>query len=86
MNTRPKEIWKRIKEEDLVITSSGKPIALLFAVGEETLEKTLRMIRRSRALVALEEMQSKSLASGQDRVKDVEIETAVRAVRKARRK
>ena len=86
MNTRPKEIWEKIKEEELVITSNGKPIALLSAVSEETLEKTLRMIRRSRALMALEEMQKKSLASGLDKIADAEIEAAVRAVRKTRRK
>jgi antitoxin (DNA-binding transcriptional repressor) of toxin-antitoxin stability system len=86
MNTRPKEIWEKIKEEELVITSNGKPIALLSAVNEETLEKTLRVIRRSRALMALEEMQKKSLASGLDKMKDVEIEAAIRAARKTRRK
>ena len=86
MNTRPKEIWEKIKEEELVITSNGKPIALLSAVSEETLEKTLRMIRRSRALMALEEMQKKSLASGLDKMKDGEIEAAIRTVRKTRRK
>ena len=86
MNTRPKEIWERIKEEELVITSNGKPIALLTAVSEETLEKTLRMIRRGRALMALEEMQKKSLASGLDKMTDVEIEAGIRAIRKTRRK
>jgi antitoxin (DNA-binding transcriptional repressor) of toxin-antitoxin stability system len=86
MNTRPKEIWERIKEEELVITSNGKPIALLSAVSEETLEKTLRMIRRGRALMALEEMQKKSLASGLDKMTDVEIEAGIRAIRKTRRK
>jgi antitoxin (DNA-binding transcriptional repressor) of toxin-antitoxin stability system len=86
MNTRPKEIWERIKEEELVITSNGKPIALLSAVSEETLEKTLRMIRRSRALMALEEMQRKSLASGLDKMTDVEIGAGIRAIRKTRRK
>jgi antitoxin (DNA-binding transcriptional repressor) of toxin-antitoxin stability system len=86
MNTRPKEIWEKIKEEELVITLNGKPIALLSAVSEETLEKTLRMMRRSRALMALEEMQKKSLASGLDKKTDVEIEAAIRAARKTRRK
>jgi len=86
MNTRPKEIWEKIKEEELVITSNGKPIALLSAVSEDTLEKTLRMIRRSRALMALEEMQKKSLASGLDKMTDVEIEAGIRAIRKNRRK
>ena len=86
MNTRPKEIWEKIKEEELVITSNGKPIALLSAVSEETLEKTIRMIRRSRALMALEEMQKKSLASALDKMADAEIQDEIRAVRKNRRK
>ncbi len=86
MNTKPKEVWKKIKEEELVITLNGKPIALLSAVSEETLEKTLRMIRRSRALMALEEMQKKSLASGLDKMTDAEIEARIRATRKTRRK
>jgi antitoxin (DNA-binding transcriptional repressor) of toxin-antitoxin stability system len=86
MNTKPKEVWKKIKEEELVITLNGKPIALLSAVSEETLEKTLRMIRRSRALMALEEMQKKSLASGLDKMADAEIQDEIRAVRKNRRK
>jgi len=86
MNTKPKEVWKKIKEEELVITLNGKPIALLSAVSEETLEKTLRMIRRSRALMALEEMQKKSLASVLDKMADAEIQDEIRAVRKNRRK
>ncbi|MCJ7496035.1 MAG: hypothetical protein MUP68_17660 [Deltaproteobacteria bacterium] len=86
MNTKPKEVWKKIKEEELVITLNGKPIALLSAVSEETLEKTLRMIRRSRALMALEEMQKKSLASALDKMADAEIQDEIRAVRKNRRK
>ena len=86
MNTKPKEIWEKIKNEEVVITSNGKPIALLSAVSEGTLEKTLRMIRRSRALMALEEMQKKSLVSGLDKITDAEIESEIQAVRKSRRK
>ncbi len=86
LNTRPKEIWEKIKEEELIITLNGKPIALLSAVSEETLEKTLRMMRRSRALMALEEMQKKSMASGLDKMTDVEIDARIRAIRKTRRK
>jgi hypothetical protein len=49
------------------------------------MEKTLKMIRRSRALMALEEMQKKSLAEGLDQLSDSEIEAEIRAVRKERR-
>ena len=86
MNTKPKEIWEKIKNEEVVITSNGKPIALLSAVSEGTLEKTIRMIRRSRALMALEEMQKKALVSGLDKITDAEIESEIHAVRKSRRK
>lgn len=86
LSTKPKEILSKLKEEDVVITSSGKPIALLFGVTEETLEKTIRTIRRSRALVAIEEMQEESLELGLNKLTDSQIESEIQAVRKSRRR
>jgi antitoxin (DNA-binding transcriptional repressor) of toxin-antitoxin stability system len=86
LNTKPKEIWSKIRDEEVVITSNGKPIALLSGVTEETLEKSIRAIRRSRALIALEEMQKKSMKSGLDRMTDSQIESEIQAVRKSRRR
>ena len=85
LNTKPKEIWAKIKDEEVVVTSNGKPIAVLSAVTEENLDKTLRAIRRSRALLAIEEMQKKSVKSGLDRLTDGEIESEIRAARRERR-
>ena len=86
LSTKPREIWTKIKDEDVVITSNGKPIALLSGVTEETLEKTVRSIRRSRALIALEELQKKSIESGLDKLTDSQIESEIRAVRKSRKR
>jgi antitoxin (DNA-binding transcriptional repressor) of toxin-antitoxin stability system len=86
LNTKPKEIWSKIKEEEVVITSNGKPIALLSGVTEENLEKTVRAIRRSRALIALEEMQKRSIELGLDKLTDSQIESEIRAARKSRRR
>jgi antitoxin (DNA-binding transcriptional repressor) of toxin-antitoxin stability system len=86
LNTRPKEIWSKIKNEEVVITSNGKPIALLSGVTEENLEKTVRAIRRSRALIALEEMQKRSIELGLDKLTDSQIESEIRAARKSRRR
>lgn len=86
LNTKPKEIWSRVKDEEVVITSNGKPIALLSGVTEETLEKTLRAIRRSRALIALEEMQKKATALGLDKLTNAQIDAEIQAVRKSRRR
>jgi prevent-host-death family protein len=85
LNTKPKEIWKKVAEDETVVTSNGKPIALLSPVTEETLEKTLRAIRRSRALMALEELQNRSLESELDRLTDSEIDSEIKAVRKNRK-
>ena len=86
LSTKPKEIWDKIKEEEVVITSNGKPIALLSGVTEETLEKTIRTIRRSRALVAIEDMQKRSIELGLDKLTDSQIESEIQAVRKSRRR
>ena len=85
LNTKPKEIWKKVAEDETVVTSNGKPIALLSPVTEETLERTLRAIRRSRALMALEELQNKSLESGLNRLTDSEVGSEIKAVRKNRK-
>jgi prevent-host-death family protein len=86
LNTKPKKIWNQIKDEEVVITSNGKPIALLLGVTEETLEKTIRSIRRSRALMALEEMQKRSIESGLDKLTDSQIESEIKAARKSRKR
>jgi antitoxin (DNA-binding transcriptional repressor) of toxin-antitoxin stability system len=86
LNTKPKEIWATIKDEEVVVTSNGKPIALLSAVTGDTLDKTLRALRRSRALLALEEMQKKSMGTGLERLTDSEIESEIRAVRRERKR
>jgi antitoxin (DNA-binding transcriptional repressor) of toxin-antitoxin stability system len=86
LNTKPKEIWGKIKNDEVVITSNGKPIAVLSGVTEENLEKTVRAIRRSRALIALEEMQKKSIQLGLDKLTDSQIESEIQAVRKSHRR
>ncbi len=84
LNTKPKEIWDKVKDEEIVITSNGKPIAVLSGVTEETLENTVRAIHRSRALIALEGMQNKSLKTGLDKLTDDQIEGEIQKVRKRR--
>ncbi len=68
----------------MVITSNGKPIAILSAVSEETLEEALKSIRAARAIAAAETMQRHSVRTGTDRMTKAEIEAEIAAVRKKR--
>jgi antitoxin (DNA-binding transcriptional repressor) of toxin-antitoxin stability system len=68
----------------LVITSNGKPIAILSAVSEETLEEAFKSNRTTRAVAAVETMQRRSLRAGTDRMAGEEIEAENAAVRKKR--
>jgi prevent-host-death family protein len=85
LNTKPKEVWNKVREDDVVVTSNGKPIAILTEASEATLDRRLKALRRSRALLAIEEMQKLAAERGLDRLTDKEIEAEIRAVRKNRR-
>ena len=84
---RPTEVWTKLsRDKDLVLTSNGKPIAILSAVSEDTLEGSLVALRQARASVAVEAMQSHSVAAGTDKLSLEQINAEIAATRKARRR
>lgn len=85
LSTKPKEVWSIVKNNDVVITSNGKPIAVLSGVTEDSLDRELRALRRGRALLALEEMQKAAASRGLTRLTEEQIEREIRAARKGRR-
>ncbi len=78
-------VWKVLSEEkDLVITSNGKPIALLSAMVEEDLEESLGAVRRARAQAAATALQQASLKAGTDRLSQEDINAEINAARRER--
>lgn len=62
---RPTKVWKDLKtEKDLVLTSNGKPMAIITDVRDESLESTLAALRRDRAVRAVREIQQDSQRRG----------------------
>jgi len=86
LKTKLEDILMKTKDEEIIVTSHGKPIAILSGVTEENLGKKLQAIPRSRALVALEEMQKKSLELGLDKFTASQIEAEIQVVRKGRKR
>lgn len=74
--------WKEMEEIELKVMEKHKKLGNSCCVTEETPKKTFH---RSRALLALDKMQKKSLKSGLNNLTDSQIQSEIRAVRKARR-
>ncbi len=68
-----------------MVTSNGKPVAVLSAAGPSTLDSTLAALRQARAQLAVVEMQRRARKAGLDRWRldevNAEIEEARRQLR-----
>lgn len=85
LRNRSAEIWGLLREEgDVVITSNGKPIALLSDIDENNLEEYLRNARRLRATIAVNSVQERSHKLGLDKMTDEEIEAEIAEARRNR--
>ena len=85
LRSRSAAVWKTLAEErDLVITSNGKPIALLSATSDDTLEESLSAMRRARAQAAVTSMQQASQKAGTDRMSPQEIKAEITGARRER--
>ena len=66
---RSGQVWTKLaREREIILTSNGKPIAILSAVSEDTLEESLTAVRRARAVAAVEKMQRQSVQFGTDKI------------------
>ena len=86
LRTRSAAVWDALSEEkDLVVTSNGKPIAVLSATTASTLEASLAALRQARAQLAVAAMQERARKTGADRLTLEDINAEVQAVRRQRR-
>ena len=80
------EIQRQLPEEkEMVLTSNGKPFAILSATSADTLEEELTMIRRAQALAAVNCLQTRSVKLGTDRISLDEINKEINIQRGRRR-
>lgn len=79
------QIWKDLPEErEMVITSNGRPIAILAAINESNLEESLTAFRQARAVEAVAALQRRSADQETNRITMDEIDAEIQAVRKKR--
>ena len=79
---RPGDVWKQLKvDKDIIITSNGKPIAILYPVEQDNLESSLITLRRAKALLAMEDIQKEAVNKGLNKTTEEEIEKEIKAMR-----
>ena len=80
-------VWRELPEQrEMVVTSNGRPVAVLTAVDENTVEQSLAAWRRVRATQAIADIQRESAQKGTDRLSMDEIDREIASVRQGRRK
>ena len=85
LRSRSAAVWRSLaREKDLVVTSNGKPIAVLSATTGSTLEASLAALRQARAQLSVAAMQQRARETRADRLSLEEINAEIDAARQTR--
>jgi antitoxin (DNA-binding transcriptional repressor) of toxin-antitoxin stability system len=87
LKTKSSQIWKELQDQkDMVITSNGRPIAILSSITENNLEQVLSAFRQARAMDAVTSIQYESVRKGTDKITTAEIDYEIKSSRSKRKK
>ena len=87
LRNRSAEILRDLPGQgEIVVTSNGKPIAILTPTCETELEESLSAIRQARAMRAVAAIQRESVRKRTDRLTAEEIGAEIQAVRRERKR
>lgn len=87
LTKKPVKQWLKSKsKDDLVITSNGQPVAVLFRIASASMESTRALVRSLRALQAQSALQHTAAANGTAGLSMSEIDAEIAAARRARRR
>ncbi len=86
LRIRPGAVWKRLRADgELVVTSRGKPVAVLADADEDTLEATLEALRLARARSAMADIRARAARLGLDKLTMAQVNEEIAAYRAGRR-
>ena len=85
MRNHYQDVIRQLKQdEDIVLTTKGKPVALLSRISEGNFEERLARRRGERVIEALMSASAHAKKVGTDRLSDEEIQAEIDAVRRKR--
>jgi len=85
LRSKSAQVWKQLPQErEMIITSNGRPIAIIAAISDSDLEESLSAFRQARAVEAVVSLQRRSVEMGNDKITMDEIDAEIKAVRRKR--
>ena len=85
LRSKSAQVWKQLPQErEMIITSNGRPIAIIAAANDSDLEASLSAFRQARTVEAVASLQRRSVQMGNDKISMDEIDAEIKAVRKKR--
>jgi prevent-host-death family protein len=87
LKKKPASQWlKSAGKDDLVVTSKGRPVAVLLRIASASLESTRTLMRSVRALQSQAALQQAAASRSTARLTMSEIDAEIATVRRARRR
>jgi len=85
LRSKSAQVWKQLPQErEMIITSNGRPIAIIAAISDSDMEESLSAFRQARAVEAVASLQRRSVKMGTDKMTMDEIDAEIKAVRRKR--
>jgi len=85
LRSKSAQVWKQLPQErEMIITSNGRPIAIIAAISDSDLEESLSAFRQARAVEAVASLQRRSVERGTDKMTMGEIDAEIKAVPRKR--
>ena len=85
LRLKPAEVWDKLRQQrELILTSNGRPVAIIAGVGENDVEETVAALRRARAQAAVSRLRRAAAERGADKLSAAEVEAEIAQVRRDR--
>ncbi len=86
LRLKPGDVWDKLRRQrELILTSNGRPVAIIAGVGAEDVEETLAALRQARAQAAVARLRRAAAEQGTDQLSAAEIAAEIAQVRRKRR-
>lgn len=86
LRLKPGDVWEKLRQQrEIILTSNGRPVAVIAGIGESDVEETVAALRRARAQAATSRLRRAAAERGADKLPAAEIEAEITQVRRERR-